>query len=427
MNHDICQRRYAYYLTTEIQMQNNSVVVIPSWYPPRGGSFFREHAKALAGAGMVVFVLAPVEAGLRDTPLANLFSCKPEVTHPEGRFTETVQKVRRIPLLGKHNVKRWVNHACRMYQHHAAVHGHPCLIHVHSSMWAGLAAAHIKERYGVPYLITEHRGRFTNTHPLAQSLIKEWHKPLLEKAFSMADHIVLVSKALSKGVRCFCPDGEDKISVIPNMVDAAFFTPPDLKPSAQKNFTFICVASMEEVKGVDLLIKAFAMIREQSPRNLRLIIAGDGPMLHQLQKICRERQIDDKVSFTGRLSREELRRQLQHANAFVLPSRFEAFGIVLIEAMACGLPLIATRSGGPEEIVTPGSGYLVPAEDPTALASAMQQMITQHNRFDSSSIRQRAVDHYSKEVIASSYASLYNLYYSCFKFRSDARRRKSPI
>ncbi|MFO7873088.1 MAG: glycosyltransferase [Bacteroidales bacterium] len=384
-----------------------SIVVLPSWYPPAGGAFFREHSRALSVIGIDVSVLAPVELGITDNPVAYLTFSGHLSGENQAHFRELRQWQRRIPLVNKLNVRRWVNQAINMYQAHTKQHGHPDIIQAHSAMWAGLAAAGIKKRFGTPYVITEHRGRFTHHNDHARKLIKSWHKPLLKEAFTKADHIVPVSVALQRGIMQLAPESHRKLSVIPNMTDTRLFIPAETSKSPEEPFTFMCVASLEKLKGVDVLLNAFARLQERINHPVKLVIGGDGDQRKALEALRNRLGLDADVEFTGKLARPELVKHLQKAHAFVLPSMFEAFGVVIIEAMACALPVIATRSGGPESIVTKQTGLLVPPEDPGSMASAMEAMINSYKNYNPDIIRQYAEKHFSREGIANRYLRLY--------------------
>jgi len=119
-----------------------------------------------------------------------------------------------------------------------------------------------------------------------------------------------------------------------------------------------------EVNG-SIFFLARSAHRRDHPAS-KLVIVGAGKERRRLCDLAGE-----GVEFTGALSRSETRRQMWSANALVLPSEFETFGVVLIEALATGIPVIATRCGGPEEIVTPAEGVLINRGDETELTRAM--------------------------------------------------------
>lgn len=401
-----------------------SVVVIPSWYPPLGGDFFREHSIALANMGMRIAVMAQNETGIRNNPAEYLMTKPGTAEIKSNGIREITSNIRRIPLLNRKNAIRWTKRLLSVYAQYTKVHGHPDIIQAHSSMWGGLAAAWIKEKYGIPYVITEHRGRFTGKDPRATRLIRNWHVPLLQTAFGKANHIVTVSKPVQHGILQISPQSGTKMSVIPNMTDTRFFCPANtISPDKQTwekphPFTFICVSHLERNKGVDRLLQAFAILKEKI-KHIRLIIGGDGPEKRKLKRLCSDLALNDVVFFAGHMERRTLLHKLQTSHAFVLSSVFESFGVVLIEAMACGLPLISTRSGGPEEIINNDNGLLTAGNEPTMLASAMEAMISGYAGYDRQVIRQIAEEKYSQHVIAKQYIALYSTIIDDLDARQD--------
>ncbi len=381
------------------------VVVIPSWYPPRGGGFFREHSIALAEAGLEVHVLAGIETGLRDDP-RRYFTSGKQIKACFG-ISEHQRIIRRIPLGGRRNAMIWVNRVAAMYAEFCKEFGHPDIILAHSSMWAGLAAARIKQQWNTPFVITEHRGRFTGIGELSGMMFKPWQIPLLREAFTSAGHIVTVSRALQAKIGEMSNIEASGFSCIPNMTDTDFFHIKKQNKNNKGPFTFLSVANHEPLKGLDVLIRSFAILREQSRHPVRLIIGGKGTDTPSFQKLVHQQNVQKDVICKGFLNRDQLLLQMQRADAFVLPSRFEAFGIVLIEAMACGLPLIATRSGGPEEIVTEECGILCEPDNPGSLAGKMQQMIHTLDRYQPERIRALCLNRYSKKTVTGAYIRLF--------------------
>ncbi len=121
----------------------------------------------------------------------------------------------------------------------------------------------------------------------------------------------------------------------------------------------------------------------------------------------KELDLEAEVDFLGRISREEMQKEMQKANCFVLPTRYEAFGVVLIEAMASGLPVIATRSGGPDSIVTQENGFLIDPNNAEQLTLAMEQMISRHKTFSASKIRSQTLRLYGQTAVMKRYDDLF--------------------
>jgi L-malate glycosyltransferase len=382
------------------------VLVIPSWYPPKGGYFFREHSIALASAGLKVDVLAGLHTSLRTFRPSNLFSPAGNQCLSSEGITEHLRKYWIIPFSDKPNFHGWVNMMLRFYKSYQRKHGHPDIVLAHSSIWAGLVAAFIKEKYGVPYAITEHRSRFVYNTPEAKAMFQPWFFPYLENAFEGAEKVITVSDSLQPFIKQIAPAATERLISIPNMVDTAFFKPSDL-PKPLKPFRYFSLANLIPLKGMDTLIEAFTILNTGQPGTFSLIIGGDGSERNKLEQMVAARKLKDMVTFVGKLNRSQVLEQLQQAHAFALASHFEAFGVVFIEAMACGLPVIATRSGGPESFIHESEGILVNPGQPEELAEALKQMHQQYKLYNAFCIRKYATDHFSRESIAKQYSELF--------------------
>lgn len=135
-------------------------------------------------------------------------------------------------------------------------------------------------------------------------------------------------------------------------------------------------------KGFDVLLRAMSLLWHEGRRNLDLILAGDGPESAELKRLAGELGLAERVVFAGRADRPATAALFAGCELFVLPSRHEPFGIVNLEAMACGKPVLATATGGVPEIVQHGvTGWLVPPEDPAAMARGISDLM------DDSSLR----------------------------------------
>lgn len=173
----------------------------------------------------------------------------------------------------------------------------------------------------------------------------------------------------------------ERIVYIPGSVDTEKFRPaPEQCPDPGKpERTVICVARLEYSKGVDVLLHAWGRMMSTSsewrtPLKPKLRFVGDGKLRPQLERIVAELNIQDSVEFLG--SRSDVIDLLQQSWSFVLPSRGEGMPNALLEAMACGLPCIATRVSGSEDVITDGlNGILVESEQPVQMAHALRFLI----------------------------------------------------
>ena len=159
-------------------------------------------------------------------------------------------------------------------------------------------------------------------------------------------------------------------------------------------FNFLSIALLRSEKRLDLLIKAFAKLHKIIP-NIVLTIIGDGPEKSNLQLLSQKLQINDRVNFIGYQKKAVVADVIRNHDVLVLSSDVETFGVVLVEAMTVGLPVIATKCGGPESIVLPDTGILIEPNNSTELYTAMKNIIDKYDEFDSIKIREIALKSYS--------------------------------
>jgi glycosyltransferase involved in cell wall biosynthesis len=165
------------------------------------------------------------------------------------------------------------------------------------------------------------------------------------------------------------------------------------------------VARLSPEKGHARLIEAFAAAFGGDP-TVRLRLIGDGPLRGELERLCAVRAIAGQVECLGVLSSEQVRDELAAADAFVLASDVETFGVAVIEALARGCPAVVTASGGPEHLVNMANGLVIPPRVPDALRAALIRMRQQAGHYDRRAIRTAALDLYSPDAFARRFAEI---------------------
>ncbi len=166
------------------------------------------------------------------------------------------------------------------------------------------------------------------------------------------------------------------INVIPNGIDLTEFSPASTPPGGPPRV--ICVSRLIPRKAIDMLIPAFAAVHERMPE-AELVIVGDGVLGGRLRGLAARLGVSDAVRFAGYQPHEKMPEFYRSADLFVLPSRCEGMSNALLEAMACGLPVIATPTGGTPELVQ-DNGVVVPHEDTDRLAAAMLTLLEDEGR-----------------------------------------------
>lgn len=355
-------------------MRDIHVLILPSWYPTRRspvrGIFFKEQAEALVEHGMKVGIIYIDTRSLRElSPRAlkeNHYQAAREVENGVIVYRQSAWNFPVTRVKGIYH--SFFTHA--LYSKYVQQNGLPDVIHVHGALWAGYSALSLKRRYQIPYFITEHSSAYFRRR------LSGYELEIVREVFRNADSSFAVSRSLSAQLQTIL--GIKGIDVVPNMVDTEFFSCKERTRRAGDPFVFLSVAFLTPNKRIDVLLKAFSAAFKGNTE-VQLEIGGDGEQRDALELLSRELGISDQVTFLGKLGRAEVRDAMCRSNVFVLPSHYETFGVVLIEAMSTGLPIIATRSGGPEDIVTPAVGLLVTPGDVGELAKALITMKNNYN------------------------------------------------
>jgi glycosyltransferase involved in cell wall biosynthesis len=369
------------------------VLMLPSFYQtrqrPYNGTFFRDWACALQRAGVSVGIAYVEGRGLRSLSPGALRETHFQMTSGVEAGLPTVR------LEGWNTLAQWTAGGliwARLTQHvireYIARHGRPDFIAAQSATWAGHAAWKANRTWGLPYVITEVNTGF------GTGRIRGWQAAVSRRAFAEAAAVVAISENLR--ARLVELGGAKRIDVIPCTVDESYWTLPP-RPRDCDPFTVYAQAHLSPRKGFDLLIRAFAR-QFRGDRSARLVIGGGGPIRQELEALAGTAGVRSQVTFLGAVPRDAVREAMWAANCFVLPSYAENFGVVLIEALATGLPVISTRCGGPEDIITDDVGILLRPGDEPGLADALAA-IRSRSPFDPEAVRAYGVGRFGYAVV----------------------------
>jgi glycosyltransferase involved in cell wall biosynthesis len=276
----------------------------------------------------------------------------------------------------------------------------PDVVHAHVSLPAGLAGALIKRLSGLPLVITEHTSPFSllMRNPLAALTTRT--------ALRAANKRIAVSDALRREMLAY-PQLRMPIDVIPNVVDASAFSIPKRARKPSEPYRLLFVGEMEtRRKGIDYLLNALPILKERG-LDAHLTLVGEGRNRAEYEALASRLGIADVCHFHGMAPHGEIARFMSGADVFVLPSLAETFGVVLVEAMSAGLPVVATRCGGPEELVTPDLGVLVGPGDAEALAGGIMDVLGRLDEFSEVHLREVADERYGQASVAGRLVSLY--------------------
>ena len=257
------------------------------------------------------------------------------------------------------------------------------VMYAHSFWHAGYIATLLKKEYKIPLIVQEHRsmlitGEFSDK-------VNKYLKATVEDS----DAFYCVSNKLKENV--YARTGiNDGVEILPDMVDDLF----RYKQLNNDKFTYTFIGNLNENKRIIQLIKCFERVRENN-NSIYLKVAGDGPLREQIDDLINNSEVlSDSVEMLGLLPREKVLNLLSESNVLVLPSAFETFGIVCIEAMAVGRPVICTKNGS-ADFVDDSNGILIDVDSDEQLIEAMYKMYRNYSEYDLMRISEKCVNTYS--------------------------------
>lgn len=388
----------------------NKIFIIPSWYPsevnPMAGTFIREQIWAVSkfNNDIVQFVSTwGHESGhlsfSRPSSIFKSFTWRVRARKRISYLTKNVIELYR-PTLSWSNQLPFGGYKCvydvnrRNFLDAMRLGDGVSLIHAHSVYPAGIIASLLSEEFGVPFIITEHMGPRNPSLLSPNGFIDE-----ISAAYKNALKNVVVSEFLGRKLSELAVPN---IAIIPNLVNENAFK---LERRIPDRFIYFTLCHMTHVKGVDILLRAIDRISNEP--DIEFWIGGDGPNLSQYKGLASELGISHKIRWLGIIDPKDTAGYFQNCDVFVLPSRYETFGVVLAEAIACGKPVISTRCGGPESIVNAGNGILIPKDNVYELSIALREIKANINKFSAKKIREDFLLRFSTKVVSNQIVSLY--------------------
>ncbi len=366
------------------------VLFITTAYPteeaPVAGVFVKEHALAAAEHADVAVLHLDRRGGHRGLPRPTRIAGE---ELPTWRVTYAWTPV---PL----SVAAHFAAAYRGWSAVARSGFEPDVVHAHFFL-AGVPAVILGRRARKPVVITEQWSIFLPEDPA------ELTRPLRTAArfaYERASLVLPASDALRRGIEA---NGiHARFEVLPNVVDTSLFG----DGAGPRNGRLLAVGLLYEAKGYEYLLEALAILRREG-RAVDLDVIGDGPGREEYARLVRDLELDGHVVFHGIVPKPEVARRMREASLFVLTSRYDNNPCVLIEAMASGLPVVATAVGGIPEVVDERSGVLVAPRDPRSIADGIAAALDGIDRWDRAAIATAASARYGRAEIGRRLASVY--------------------
>lgn len=275
--------------------------------------------------------------------------------------------------------------------------GRPDIVHVHMGFRTFVVGCLVKLYYGAPLIISDHwsgyrRGIYAGFPPLRKKIIKY----IVRKSSALT----AVSQSLISDMKQVKLQSEKQNVVIPNIIS----TPSAFSINVNQIPTILCIADLrDDIKNISGILRATATFNTD---DFKLQIGGWGNDAIMLKKLAKNLGLDANVHFLGTLTNKEVFEALANCQFFVSNSRTETFGMIPLEAMACGKPVVCTKSGCPPEVQNSANGIFIECDDDEALRKAITEMLNSYHTYDVALLK-KAVEPYSASRVALSFKQLY--------------------
>jgi len=364
-----------------------NILVMPAWYPtnlqPLSGSFFQEQALLLQ-KGNDVRVLHCEFVSLR--PAKFLKALKATHAEPPRGIRIGIPSIPKLAIaIGRMRanrcIGRWIRSGWK-----------PDVIRAHGTIWAGYFAVVAGRKFKIPVVITEHRNPFLLDGFSRSERRKVQFAVENCATFSGDGHFALRSVVLH-GFR------PQSVAVLGNLVDADWFyiKPPQ---ASRNTFTILTITSTKLFyKDFHTFVSAMIAFREMnSAKFICNIVVHEDSISDEIGQRISDHGLAENVRFhCGGVSRRDLPQFYQESDVFVSTSITENFGVAMVEALMCGIPVVATRSGGAEDFINCDNGFLVDIMDSDSIARRLHDIASREVRFSPESVRRSVYGRYSSD------------------------------
>lgn len=391
------------------------VLIMPSWYKTPEtqvlGTFFEEQARALQKEGHFVGIIYPEYK----PPSEGFWSTNKEQVDfymDKGIPTFNIKSNTGIPKMRRLSYRQFGKSVAVIFEEYVKNFGRPDIIHAHSVFHAGIAGFSIAKMHKIPFIITEHLTSFLMGYITNKTDIE-----VSREIYEYADKAIIVSHNFRMDLEKHLSLPENTFHVIHNLINDIFLkNVTEIKYNPGEAFHFFTNSFLLPRKNIKLIIDSLNILIKKN-LNVQLVIGGEGPQGEELKEYVKFLGLEKEIRFTEKLWRNEVRDELDKCHAFVLASQYETFGVVLIESLARGRPVVSTDSGGPRDFIHPEHGILVDNHEPKAFANAMETIMLNYNSYNQKELSEYCKTNFNEHRIAS---EMMELYYSAINNRVSA-------
>ncbi len=381
------------------------ILYLPKWYPhkydPMPGLFIERHGISVLPHCDISVLYVHADDNQRHPAYRMVVSDNEKLNTIRIYYKRSNTGIRPLDMLL--NTFRFVRSHRKGMKEIRKRFGQYHIIHVHVLTRHGIIALWEKITRGIPYVITEHWTRYLPMTDTFRGGLRKWATRLVARKASA----IMPVTANLRDAMIDCGLRNDNYVVIPNVVDIDMFSPdPDKKRGDKKRIIHVsCFDDKQKnISGITRVIRRLSKERQ----DFTVDMVGEGIHYKELLEYGSELGVRDTFArYHGLKENEALASLMKAADFMVMFSRYENLPVVILESYACGVPVISTDVGGIREHMSDDLGILLDSEDEDRLYEAINKMLDDHHKYNSSRIREYAVSHFSNEVIG---RQLYGIY-----------------
>ena len=369
------------------------VLIIPTWYPcgedKLMGQYHKDFANALNKNGINADILY-IDRQRLSKPIKYLFMKKKVIEEEQNYKVYKYRMLNYAPINFDLEQKKYVKKLEKAIKEYIKINGKPDILHAQVALPAGYATSIVGKKLNIKVVVTEHCG---NLSRFFKKPLNKYTNIMLKSVTYSTVSNYMKEEALKYMEKCY---------VLPNLVDIDQFTNYG-KRKIDKTFKLVSLCALREGKKIDNIFKA---IKKIDNINIHLDVIGDGFFEEYYKEKCHELKMEDKVTFLGRKTKEEIVQIFKNENALIISSEIESFAIPGIEALATGMPVISTKCLGPEEYINEQNGVLCEKNNIESLKNAIIYMYNNYDKYDPNILR-KSIEKFSEYEVVKTAKEIY--------------------
>lgn len=373
------------------------VLVIPTWYPSGEdklmGNYHKEFTHALNKYGIEANMLY-IEKERLSKPFDYLKMSKKEIIKEDNYDVYIYRILNLEPINFKLSLNKYIKTLERSFKDYLKTNPKPDILHAMCTVPVGYATCLLGKKYNIPVVITEHGGALERF--FERDDLKRYGTYALENS---------TYSVVSSYMKDIVQKYKSECYILPNQVDTSIYK-NDIKRSIDGDYHIVMVCAIRQAKRLDMAFKALKKLVDKK-KDVHLDIIGEGFYENIYKESALTEGVDAYVTFLGRKDKSEISEILKNEHVLLISSELESFAIPGIEALASGLPVVATSCGGPSDFINSKTGILCKVNDPDDIANSLIKVYENYDKYKKEDLVNRA-EEYSEESVVNIAKKIYD-------------------